>query len=288
MYDKGYKEEITRYIKFKSQNKDNKERLGNEKGKPLPSSDTSELIRKVEGHNSKDIVDTKFGQVQELSEVDRKIQELLGRSDNLWLCKLCMKTGSHKAAIKVHIESHLEDNFVNNCEVCGKKFPTRVGLKSHMNFVHDEENIAKVVTCEKCGKSGMSKSQLQGHNARIHSTFNQGIVYKCDICSQVLKDAANLRGHIKNVHNPDKVIEIFTCDICGKGGMTARMYAGHKRRNHVDKHKIDLETKVAVIKAREEPNATTKEVATSFNLGLSTVQLILKNKEQHVNKYFAK
>ena len=68
--------------------------------------------------------------------------------------------------------------------------------------------------------------------------------------------------------------------------MTNRMYAGHKRRNHVDHHKVDLKTKVAVIKAREEPNAATSEIATRLNLGLSTVQLILKYKEKHLTNYF--
>ena len=54
---------------------------------------------------------------------------------------------------------------------------------------------------------------------------------------------------------------------------------------HVDMHKVDLETKLAVIKAREQPNATTLGVAKNFNLGLSTVQLILRHKEKHLKNY---
>ena len=63
------------------------------------------------------------------------------------------------------------------------------------------------------------------------------------------------------------------------------MYAGHRRRNHVDMHKVDLATKVAVIKAREQLNATTLGVSKDFNLGLSTVQLILRHKEKHLKNY---
>ena len=64
------------------------------------------------------------------------------------------------------------------------------------------------------------------------------------------------------------------------------MYKGHTRRNHVDQYRVELATKVALIKAREQPNATTAGVAKHFNLGLSTVQLILRHKEKHLRNYF--
>ena len=145
-----------------------------------------------------------------------------------------------------------------------------------------KQNITKYITCEQCGRTDVTKTGFRQHIRRHHSSIR----FTCPVCNTVVKEKATLTSHMR-LHDPNRPPpKLYTCEICGKLGMTHRMYKGHTRRNHVDQYRVELATKVALIKAREQPNATTAGVAKHFNLGLSTVQLILRHKEKHLRNYF--
>ena len=144
-----------------------------------------------------------------------------------------------------------------------------------------KENFTEYITCEQCGRTDVRKAGFREHNRRHHS----GIRFPCPVCSIAVKDKPQLTKHMR-LHDPNRPPpKIYTCESCGKSGMTHRMYKGHTRRNHTHQYRVELETKVALIKAREQPNATTAGVAKHFNLGLSTVQQILRHKEKHLRNY---
>ena len=144
-----------------------------------------------------------------------------------------------------------------------------------------KENITKYIICEQCGRTDVRKAGFREHIRRHHSSIR----FSCHVCNIVVKDNPTLTKNM-TLHDPNRPPpKIYTCETCGKSGMTHRMYIGHTRRNHVNQYRVELATKVALIKAREQPNATTSGVAKHFNLGLSTVQLILRHKEKHLRNY---
>ena len=56
-----------------------------------------------------------------LSEVNRKIEELMERIDWMWICKLCGKSSKRKQDLQKHVETHIE-GLSFPCLACGNVF----------------------------------------------------------------------------------------------------------------------------------------------------------------------
>ena len=117
--------------------------------------------------------DTVFVKTEEIEQqlsmdedLDKKIEQIIAKSGNDWICNVCGKTRSKKQHIKYHAETHMEG--VNTCPLCGKTFSTRKYLQQHVSNVHSE-----LYTCDFCGKSDMTRSLKYKHKCPKQGFFLQ-------------------------------------------------------------------------------------------------------------------
>merc|ERR1711915_492688 len=66
------------------------------------------------------------------AELDKQIEDILVRSNGLWICKVCGKSANHKSKLKQHVETHI-NGFSHQCGLCGKSYRSRNVLRMHMS-----------------------------------------------------------------------------------------------------------------------------------------------------------
>uniref|UniRef100_A0A8C5PWI1 C2H2-type domain-containing protein n=1 Tax=Leptobrachium leishanense TaxID=445787 RepID=A0A8C5PWI1_9ANUR len=103
-----------------------------------------------------------------------------------------------------------------NCSECGKCFPEKSKLISHLHF-HTRERPFK---CTECGKCFIKASYLRTHKM-IHTGEKP---YKCSECGKCFTQASNLAAH-KMIHTGEKP---FKCSECGKCFTRDLLLAKHK------------------------------------------------------------
>ena len=69
--------------------------------------------------------------LDDMNELDSKIQELTDRIDGVWTCKSCGKTAQRKRDLHWHIESHFGD-LALPCGHCDKTFRSKRAIESHI------------------------------------------------------------------------------------------------------------------------------------------------------------
>ena len=102
--------------------------------------------------------------MNENSDLDLQILEMIEKSDVGWKCKLCGKTSQDKSHIREHAETHIE-GMSHVCHICNKHFSHRSSLRKHIK-IH-----SKFMSCDLCGKSGMNKSSYNNHKRTQHETL---------------------------------------------------------------------------------------------------------------------
>ncbi|XP_039893787.1 zinc finger protein 260-like isoform X2 [Simochromis diagramma] len=118
-------------------------------------------------------------------------------------CELCQKKFKTKMGLKTHQVVHTDERPFA-CSTCGKGFKTKYSLKSHQ-LVHTAEKPHK---CSECGESFKYAFTLQCHRS-IHTGEHP---YKCTVCGKVFIKRRSLRTH-QAVHRG----KMFTCETCGAG-----------------------------------------------------------------------
>ena len=110
------------------------------------------------------------------------------------------------------------------CELCGKKFASKIGLQKHMAIHLDEKSIS----CEQCGKMFKDQYRLDGHKFRVHSSDEER-KYNCKQCGKGFVNKQNLEGHM-NMHlglKPHK------CEHCGAGFQNPSNRLAHIKKVHL-------------------------------------------------------
>jgi len=78
-------------------------------------------------------------------ELSLQINDMVEKNeDNMWRCKVCGKTATHKGNLKQHAEIHLE-GMAHECHICNKTFSSRVNLRYHVT-----NNHTKLLSCDIC------------------------------------------------------------------------------------------------------------------------------------------
>jgi uncharacterized C2H2 Zn-finger protein len=145
-------------------------------------------------------------------------------------CKSCSKVFPLPSYLKFHEKSHIarEDRPKLVCEICGKVFTTRHGLRYHTRTVHDPEQLhgkwktckicdrkftllahlkshmmqhlggEKSNVCEKCGKAFISKKGLTSH-AFVHLSLGER-PFQCQYCPINYRHPKNLKRHVQRDH----------------------------------------------------------------------------------------
>ena len=111
-----------------------------------------------------------------------------------YACPECDKQYSCKGHLKSHIQSeHLkQEDF--ECEPCGKKFGSRLKLKSHKFQSHSQTN------CDICNKQVNSRFELKKHMVLIHNNTENAWI--CDVCpsKRVFFTQTMFNKHIESKH----------------------------------------------------------------------------------------
>lgn len=130
--------------------------------------------------------------------IDKKIEEFIqnkGNKANPKICTVCNKLFRTNYKLRVHMETHAENNakFICNVENCVKTFKSKIGLQEHAAKHSGEYNF----TCEVCHKQFLLRSYFVAHQ-RIHSKTNQK-TFSCSLCPKIFNSKQNLIDH-ENCH----------------------------------------------------------------------------------------
>lgn len=163
--------------------------------------------------------------------IDKKIEEFIQnkgiKKANPKICTVCNKLFRTNYKLRVHMNTHAEDNakFICRFDGCTKTFKSKIGLKEHAAKHTGQFNF----TCETCHKQFLMRSYFVAHQ-RIHSTVNQK-TFSCSLCPKTFKSKQNLIDH-ENCHLG---IKYFKCDVCQKSFPTKTHLDIHtKGHNQVD------------------------------------------------------
>ncbi|KAJ8704921.1 hypothetical protein PYW08_012241 [Mythimna loreyi] len=110
-----------------------------------------------------------------------------------FICDHCNKRFADKTKLRDHIEEkHLHKTY--QCQICLKPSKNRVGLDQHIRNVHKGRPNNKM--CHHCGKGFPTKVQLESH-IRSHTGERPFI---CEYCPTTFSQQSNLYKHNRQVH----------------------------------------------------------------------------------------
>ncbi|PIK44867.1 hypothetical protein BSL78_18252 [Apostichopus japonicus] len=128
--------------------------------------------------------------------------ELEHNGTKAYLCEYCGKVLS-QGTRKRHLQTHTSDRERNNvCEICGKRFYSREGLRHH-GETHDAKRTFNCRYCDMQYKTMYGRTLHERKHFAIH-------VEKCGKCGEHFKNLDDLKTHAKAIHNGDHVVDVPT------------------------------------------------------------------------------
>ena len=97
-------------------------------------------------------------------DLDRKIDQMIEKNDELWQCKVCGKMVKKRQDVRNHAETHIE-GIAHACHICNKSSSTRSALRMHIMDNHSQLSF----DCNICGNVGMTKMAFKWHNGSCKS-----------------------------------------------------------------------------------------------------------------------
>ncbi|RZC32448.1 zinc finger protein 271-like [Asbolus verrucosus] len=117
---------------------------------------------------------------------------------------------------------------VDPCDICGKTFKQKAGLKDHMQM------HSKYFHCEKCGTTHKQLLDYVTH-MRIHS---DKMDFQCIFCDYATDNIVEITQHLNTSHVEEKP---YTCDICNKHFPIFKWYKEHENdHNNLKPYQCDL------------------------------------------------
>ena len=227
-----FQERISTLIKqesMKSELEDNSEYLCDVCGKNCPSRDHLGKHKRAVHVQAPCPVCGKLFKPATIKRHMEEVHETLPQDK--YRCDICGSEKSTKRRLELH-KSNVHG--VRNCPICNKKIQGTL-LKEHvLEHDPPNPELADVVKklledhdCEICGKKYSSRILLKHHKYSVH------LKGKCPICGKEFKKG-NLKTHIAR-HEVEKAPSSskYVCDICGKNKFSQADLTKHKYNVHV-------------------------------------------------------
>ncbi|XP_055691383.1 zinc finger protein 208-like isoform X2 [Lutzomyia longipalpis] len=142
-------------------------------------------------------------------------------------CEICGKGFIWKCGLKKHLMAHRGELSKTNlpiCEVCGKKMSKFQSLQAHMK-IHERPTMPFKCSVTGCDKSYSNEKFLKRHINRHNSKR-----HKCNECEVDYKDSQQLKIHVKKIHLKEEAP--FKCVQCNKDSWTRRVHRQHMKKYH--------------------------------------------------------
>ena len=109
------------------------ENIGEESFQDVPKSVHD--LDEFNDQTKKNIHSVKTVSLNDMSEVDAKIEQLIERREGRHHCRACEYSSSYRSHVKEHVELHIE-GLSYACQFCDKTFRSRHSLRTHLNRNH--------------------------------------------------------------------------------------------------------------------------------------------------------
>lgn len=145
-------------------------------------------------------------------------------------CDRCGYSAPTREALTFHMRSVHHENRTCRypCDMCSSVLSSKFSLREHLAATHGTE---RPYVCERCGKDFPTKVRLQSH-IRTHLFGSQLSIsekrYGCDLCGKEFKKKQTLRDHLA-VHTG---VRNEPCSVCGKLFFTKLSAYCHKVQAH--------------------------------------------------------
>jgi transcription elongation factor Elf1 len=94
-------------------------------------------------------------------------------------CDLCSHTTSTKTSLEKHMQIHIKNKELFECQICHKKFATKPVLMNH-ELTHKLGADRKTFQCKECGKHLSSQTAVRTHMKWHHEERE----FKCHVCAK--------------------------------------------------------------------------------------------------------
>lgn len=147
-------------------------------------------------------------------------KQVNSNNDEVFSCDICNKKYSTRIGVLKHIQGvHTNKRLKCTIDGCDKIFKTNVGLFSHIQNTHPDA----MKTCTICNKNFCTEDELAKH--RLCHTIPKSAWFACNVCGKKFPKKHSLREHLRQ-HEKD-----VTCNICGIKCASARKMMQHRERH---------------------------------------------------------
>ena len=150
--------------------------------------------------------------------------EHMKNCSELFKCAFCPYNVASRKLYKAHIRRIHWNEILHQCEKCERTFNTNPELVNHVQRIHEKKDMS--VKCELCGKMFANRNGMKTHIRFVHQKIRK---FSCEKCAFQTTNSASLRQHTQQVHEK---IKNFKCDQCGKEFFNKTQHDSHYRNLH--------------------------------------------------------